>query len=302
MDPAAYLTNQGWRGDGHALHHSGRGITKPIHISQKTDVLGIGKKQHDAHADQWWARAFDDTLKGLNATKNEEKGKTEGVAFSSGAEALQMIGIGGAKWVGQGGLYSNFVRGESLRGTLIPEEKDHRETLSQSGGQRKRKRGSNDVDITAAAAKDVKKNKKKRRQQEDISEDLELVGVDAVQQKPKNGEIEVGYQKPREGPKDIETKEQRRQIKRQKEANRALEADESRELPEQPRTITGNDLLPYDRPRRRSKEELHSREDTKPVTTRLSKASPDRKRKGKSRKRWPAVDSKRTSGIGEDCV
>ncbi|KAL2051449.1 hypothetical protein ABVK25_008316 [Lepraria finkii] len=63
MDTAAYLTSQGWAGHGHALHHSGRGITKPLTVTQKNNVLGIGKKKYDAHADQWWARAFDETLK-----------------------------------------------------------------------------------------------------------------------------------------------------------------------------------------------------------------------------------------------
>ena len=120
MDTAAYLTGQGWRGNGHALHHSGRGITKPIAISKKTDVLGIGKKKHDAHADQWWARAFDETLKDLNTKEDGITGKTQGVSIGTGAQALQMVRKGGSKWVGQSALYANFVRGETLGGTLMP--------------------------------------------------------------------------------------------------------------------------------------------------------------------------------------
>lgn len=297
MDAAAYLTNQGWRGDGHALHHSGRGITKPIHISQKANVLGVGKKQHDAHADQWWARAFDDTLKGLNNTKNEATGKTEGIAFGSGAQALQMVGVGGAKWVGQGGLYSNFVRGESLNGTLTPEENDHRETQSQSEDQRKQERGSNDVDLTAAAVKDVRRSKRKRRHQEeeDIAEFSKLVAVDAVQQDPKDVGIEEEYQKLRERPKDTETNEQRRQRKREKKARKALEAGQSRELSEQPWATASNDISTSDRPKRRSKEQLHKAEDAEPVATRPRNASPDGKRKGKSGKRRRAADTQCTS-------
>lgn len=133
MDTAAYLANQGWRGDGHALHHSGRGIVKPLLISQKQNVLGIGKKKHDAHADQWWLRAFDATLKGINCTKDEATGKAESVSLGAGAQALQMVGTGGGKWVGQRGLYSKFVRGEGLHGTLNSEE----ETKSGVDGQRK---------------------------------------------------------------------------------------------------------------------------------------------------------------------
>lgn len=292
MDTAAYLTSQGWQGSGHALHHSGRGITKPIHISQKTNVLGVGKKQHDAHADQWWARAFDDTLKALNTTKNEETGKTEGIIFGSGAQALQMVGIGGAKWVGQGGLYSNFVRGESLSGTLTPEEKDHRETQSQSEDQRKRKRGSNDVDLTVAAAKDVKKSRKKRRQQEDTTKDPESVGANAVQQDLKTFGTEEEYREPQERPKGTETKEQRRQRKREKKARRALEADESRELPENPWATGSDELSMCDRPKRRSKEHLYMGEDAESAMRPVN-ASLDRKRKSKSRKRRSAVDFER---------
>lgn len=239
MDAAAYLTNQGWRGDGHTLHHSGRGITKPLHISQKANVLGVGRKQHDAHADQWWARAFDDTLKGLNTTKNEATGKTEGIAFGSGAQALQMVGIGGAKWVGQGGLYSNFVRGKSLSGTLTPEEKDHRDTQSQSEAQGRRTRGSNDVDLTAAAAKDVKRSKRKRRQQvQGIAKYSKLIASGAVQQDRKDVGIEEQDQTAQEMPKDTETSEQRRQRKRKKKARRAMEASESRGPAEQPHAVS----------------------------------------------------------------
>lgn len=296
MDAAAYLTNQGWRGDGHALHHSGRGITKPIHISQKANVLGVGKKLHDAHADQWWARAFDDTLKGLNTTKNDATGKTDGVQFGAGAQALQMVGIGGAKWVGQVGLYSNFVRGESLSGTLTPEEKNHRDTQLQPEDQQRCDGVENDVALSAAAAKNVKRSKKKGRQQEDIAKYSQTVGVDETQQDPKEVWIEEEYQKPREKPKDAEeSKEQRRQRKREKKARRALEAGGSRELTEQPRVSARNEILTSDRLKRRSKEQLHAVEDADAVVTKACNSSRDGKRKAKGGKRRRVVDIPRTS-------
>lgn len=285
MNTAAYLTKQGWQGDGHALHHSGRGIIEPIHISQKTNVFGVGKKQHNAHADQWWARAFDDTLKGLNTTKNEETGKTEGIVFGSGAQALQSVGIGGAKWVGHGALYSNFVRGESLCGTLTYEEKDHWETQSQSEDQRKRKSSSNVVDLDATTTKDVIWTKGKRRHQEHMDEGPDLVSVDSVHQDPRNVAIEAEYENRQERPRGTQTKEQRRQRKREKKARRALEADESCELPEQPRAIASNDLSTCNRPKRRDKEQLPTIEDAELVATRPGNAFLDGKRKGKSGKR-----------------
>ena len=195
-------------------------------------MLGVGKKRHDVHADQWWARAFDDTLKGLNTTKSEATGKTEGIAFGASAQALQMVGIGGAKWAEQGGLYSNFVRGESLSGSPKLEEKGHRETHSQSEDQRKRMRGSDEVDPNAATAGNNNRSKRKRRQQEELAEGLKLVRMDAIEQGQPQG-----------SPNSSETKEQRRQRKREKKARRALKVGQSRQLPGNPQATAGNDFL-----------------------------------------------------------
>lgn len=66
MDAHAYLRKQGWRGAGHALDHHGRGIKKPLLIAHKRDQLGLGKKKA-AHSvdDQWWMRAFDESLQSI---------------------------------------------------------------------------------------------------------------------------------------------------------------------------------------------------------------------------------------------
>lgn len=64
MDSHAYLKGLGWRGEGHSLDHHDRGLKKPLLISQKVDVLGLGKKKHDV-ADQWWMRALDSSLKDI---------------------------------------------------------------------------------------------------------------------------------------------------------------------------------------------------------------------------------------------
>ena len=284
MDPAAYLTSQGWRGDGHALQ-SGRGITKPIRISQKANVLGVGKKQHDAHADQWWAKAFEDTLKGLNISKHGATGKTERVLIDSGTQALQTVGIGGAKETGQGGLYSNFVRGESLQGTLSPQEKDHREAQLHSKDQRKQKRGSDNADLPTAAPNDFKRSKKRRRQQGDPAGMLKSVGFDAVHQDFKNVGIEREHEKPRERPKYTESNKQRRQRKGEGEAV------EGRELSKQPRATASNDTLTSDRPEKRSTEHLYTDKDADPVVARPCNISSDgiqNYRRGNQRR---AVDS-----------
>ncbi|KAF2476111.1 uncharacterized protein BDR25DRAFT_300908 [Lindgomyces ingoldianus] len=101
MNADAYLKRQGWRGSGHSLDHHGHGIKKPLLISHKRDQLGLGKKSA-AHSvsDQWWMRAFDESLKNV------------GTGQESTLSQVRKTGIN------RGGLYGFFVRGEGLAGTL----------------------------------------------------------------------------------------------------------------------------------------------------------------------------------------
>lgn len=66
MDSHAYLKGLGWRGEGHSLDYHGRGLKKPLLVSQKIDLLGLGRKKHDV-ADQWWLRALDSSLKDIGS-------------------------------------------------------------------------------------------------------------------------------------------------------------------------------------------------------------------------------------------
>ena len=216
MDTAAYLSRQGWRGDGHALHHSGRGLTKPIRISQKTNVYGIGKKKHDAHADQWWARAFDDTLKGLNTTNDNITGKVDGINLGAGSQALQMVGRAGAKWVGQSGLYRNFVRGESLSGTLTPEEgcpskEDDHSRVEVVG-----------VNGRGATMTSVDTNRKKRRRdkQENAAEQLISIAGEVTAEIPGTKRRRRDYVQ--NDLRDTQSEEERRRRRKEKKAKKAL--------------------------------------------------------------------------------
>ncbi|KAL8694586.1 MAG: hypothetical protein Q9218_000768 [Villophora microphyllina] len=114
MDTTAYLTRQGWPGDGNALHPSGQGIKKPLLVTRKTNTLGVGKKAHDAHTDQWWLRAFDETLRSLNDGDAAEKNIEGGNRAKGTAMGIHSA----ARWGGMGGLYGAFVRGEGLEGTI----------------------------------------------------------------------------------------------------------------------------------------------------------------------------------------
>jgi len=101
MDAHAHLTGLGWRGEGHSLDKQNRGLKRPILISHKTDLHGLGsKKQKEKQADQWWLNAFDNALKDLGQGKESSLSKIK----ESGA--------------GRGGLYGFFVRGQQLDSTF----------------------------------------------------------------------------------------------------------------------------------------------------------------------------------------
>ena len=118
MDTSAYLTRHGWQGAGHSLHPSGRGIKKPLLTSRKTNLLGLGKKKNDVHADQWWARAFDNSLKSLEVTKIKSPSTIDHAAATHQG-SLEIPSTTEGKWAG---LYDGFVRGESLKGTIAFED------------------------------------------------------------------------------------------------------------------------------------------------------------------------------------
>ena len=223
MDAAAYLTSQGWEGHGHALHHSGRGIIKPIAVAQKNNVLGVGKKKHDAHADQWWARAFDETLKGINATKDGATGTTDGLVVTGAAKQAGSKMRGGVHSV-ENGLYSCFVKGEGLEGTL----EEHVVEIGMQIGE-------------PSLRKDEAKEKKKKRLPA-YSEATEMASLrrdrdedGAVNAAPKEKRKEKrkkrkGVDTPNEGqepPKaELSQKEQRKQRKKaRKEENAGLATD-----------------------------------------------------------------------------
>lgn len=118
MDTAAYLTKHGWLGTGHSLHPKGHGIKKPIHITEKLDLLGVGKKKHDIHADQWWARMFDSTLKDLQIGENKTLANPEAASGLSSRKPFDSLPYQQPDTVETSSLYRNFVKGESLVGTI----------------------------------------------------------------------------------------------------------------------------------------------------------------------------------------
>lgn len=138
MDAAGLLKRQGWRGDGHALSHTGNGLKKPLLVSKKVDVLGLGVNKHAAVSDQWWMRAFDQGLKDLGTGKKGVLGNIR------------------EKGIVHGGLYGRFVKGEGVPGTFDIVKQQ------EANGEKKRKRGGDD---DGSEAKRLKKLEKKARRE-----------------------------------------------------------------------------------------------------------------------------------------
>jgi nucleolar protein TMA23 len=100
MDAAGLLKKQGWRGLGHSLDSSNKGLCKPLLVTKKVDVLGIGINKSDVIAGQWWLKAFDSSLKDFGTGKKS---------------ILSNVKEHG---VNRGGLYGRFVQGEGVPGTF----------------------------------------------------------------------------------------------------------------------------------------------------------------------------------------
>lgn len=103
MNAKIYLKSYGWK-EGEALKKGG--LKKPILVRHKKDSKGLG---HDGgEKDVWWEKLFDSQLKNL-----EVNGTNSGsYEFNSNTEAVL------SEFKKQNSLYSMFVKGEGLKGTM----------------------------------------------------------------------------------------------------------------------------------------------------------------------------------------
>ncbi|OWP00259.1 hypothetical protein B2J93_3785 [Marssonina coronariae] len=208
MDAHALLTSQGWRGTGNSLHPTNNsiGLSRPLLVSKKIDNLGIGKKQHST-SDMWWMNAFDSSLKGLDTSK---EGKVTQTVTSGG---LDMVQKAGAKWVGsKGGLYTSFVRGEMLGGTI--EETAEIPAGSERGGAKKRKREPGE-------SKEERRERRERRAAKKAAR-AEMVEELVIEASKSSEQMERSSD-------DSETKEKRKSRRAAKRALRELESRPAQE-------------------------------------------------------------------------
>ncbi|CAN9344611.1 unnamed protein product [Alternaria alternata] len=150
MNAEAYLRKQGWQGSGHSLDQSGRGIKKPLLIAHKNDQLGLGKKKA-AHTtdDQWWLRAFDQSLQSIGTGKDStlDQIRTQGIY--------------------RGGLYGFFVKGEMIGGTIGDTSATTTDASNPASGTSTPPTSASDTETPVPTKeKSDKKNKRKRDEAE----------------------------------------------------------------------------------------------------------------------------------------
>ena len=145
MDAHAHLLSLGWAGPGHSLdsrpslqhkgrrglaydpsqnNHTGRGLVKPLLVSQKKNGFGIGKKAYEpAAGNEWWLKGFENALS--NIGKNSNSDATSGAATPDTGSTSSYRGK-------HNGLYGFFVKGQQMEGTMQESAK------GQSRGQKRK--------------------------------------------------------------------------------------------------------------------------------------------------------------------
>lgn len=196
MDAQAHLLSLGWAGPGHPLHpsaykqngHRGlaydptanktafsqntypsNGLIKPLLVSQKQGKLGVGRRAHEPQAgNEWWLKGLERALGDVGKSESER---------SSGVSTPVRMPADSGKF---GALYSYFVKGGQMEGT-ISEQENQKE-------RRGKKRKSDTVDVgndqkgnefeqVAAfmAARDKDEKRRQRREKESAEEQFKAV-------------------------------------------------------------------------------------------------------------------------------
>ncbi|RMZ67402.1 dna-directed rna polymerase ii subunit rpb1 [Pyrenophora seminiperda CCB06] len=150
MNAEAYLRKQGWQGSGHSLDHRGRGIKKPLLITHKNDQLGLGKKKA-AHTtdDQWWLRAYDQSL------------QTIGTGKDSTLDQVRTQGIN------RGGLYGFFVKGEQIEGTIDDTSATTTDVSNPPSGTNTPPTSASETEASAPFKKTTDTKGKRKREESD---------------------------------------------------------------------------------------------------------------------------------------
>ncbi|KAF2638265.1 hypothetical protein P280DRAFT_471383 [Massarina eburnea CBS 473.64] len=205
MDASALLHKQGWLGTGHSLDTSGRGIKRPLLIAHKQDQLGLGKRKaaHTAD-DQWWMRAFDESLKNIGSGKESTLAQVQ------------------KKGINRGGLYGFFVKGEGLAGTVenSSESESGKESDSTKieGTVTPPTSASENEHVTAAKpTDDAKRAKKSSKRKRDSAENAASKKQKQVSDDMPETKASIASKRdPKQGTREQQSKQEQREARKQK--------------------------------------------------------------------------------------
>ncbi|KAK6539360.1 hypothetical protein TWF694_009590 [Orbilia ellipsospora] len=201
MNAQSYLQSYGWTPGtplGNPLSHlpssstSSARLTKRILTSAKNNNLGVGRKASNLnHADLWWEKAFDVSLKNLDVTKDTSTVPSESKNVVDNMNLFANLG-GGRGFGGTatavsdgknktrvevgGPLYRYFVSGGLLEGTIKSLEvatptpstatatpNDEAETSAARKGVASKKRKRDDTETSKSERKRLKEERKRLR-------------------------------------------------------------------------------------------------------------------------------------------
>jgi hypothetical protein len=185
MDAHAHLISLGWAGPGHSLDsrphlqhkgrrglaydpsqhkNAGRGLIKPLLVSQKKNTFGVGKKTHEpAAGNEWWLKGFENALS--NIGKRSDSEATSGTATPDSRNASDYRG----KHIG---LYGFFIKGQQMEGTIREEARK-----PQRGTKRKSDTFDDEEHLSTSIApsSETPISRKKSQAKDDAAVDFEQI-------------------------------------------------------------------------------------------------------------------------------
>ncbi|KAF8427526.1 hypothetical protein EV426DRAFT_411492 [Tirmania nivea] len=196
---------------------NGRGHDqKPILYSVKNNSLGLGKSLHVAQTDNWWERAFDNSLKSLSVSKTQDGGiKVVQEEVKGGGVGLKQVVVMGK------GSYADrikFVRGGLLEGTL---RELKAEVVERVAGE----------DVAVKAISEVKKvegGKKRKREGDGVAREEKEEARDKRRKRRKEEKAAKELRRLARGVK--KEKKARKAQEKEKKARKAQEKEEKGKL------------------------------------------------------------------------
>ncbi|KAI2638554.1 hypothetical protein GGS21DRAFT_446073 [Xylaria nigripes] len=228
MDARALLTAQGWRGTGHSLHPTddSMGLTHHILIKRNQDGSGLGSKK-DLKQEAWWLNAFDQALKGIDMKSGTMKQTLKGGALEKITARNPAT-----KYTGARGLYTSFVRGGVMDGSVndpaasLPTPPDSGAgTPRDSEPEPNQKKDRHDREETKEERRARRAAKKLRKAEEEARRETQKRADEKVdKKKAKKAERKAAKEKLKAGETKEERKERREARRRRKEEKRRRRA------------------------------------------------------------------------------